>query len=104
MATLLCNPYAPDFLTCSGLPTPERWYPYGPGLPVRWTLGPAVAPFEVEMPASVPTLRLPSADDELAVALRAGPLAGDMTRAVPEPAAALLLTLVCLAALWRARC
>lgn len=82
---MTCHPYEPGFAECVGYVRPDPpLYPYGPGLPTPPPdhTRPLVSRFEDEMLA--PT----SAHD------------------VPEPAAAVLLSLAVLAlcARWRFRC
>lgn len=81
-----CHPYEPGFAACVGVETPRPWNPYGP-----------TRPDEPRPAVTVPTVPVgatpPPPDDELRL---------DRTASVPEPSV-VLLTVIALATLWRAR-
>lgn len=84
-----CHPYEPGFAACVGYDVPPPRYPYGPGLPT--SDAPAPPLLAASAVVLVPPTR-PAPDDEL----------GPVRRDVPEPSA-VLLTVIALATLWRAR-
>lgn len=85
-----CHPYEPGFAACVGVETPRPWNPYGPtrdGEPRPAAPAPTVLAEVLPVVPATP-------DDELRV---------DRTAtSVPEPQA-VLLTVIALATLWRAR-